>query len=150
MSASAPMTVMCAHCRTKNRLQPGRVGAHCGKCGESLDSVSDGEVLEIDDRNFQHEVVESPLPVLVDCWAAWCGPCQMIAPAIEQIAHEGSGKLKVGKINTDTVPVLAKHLQVQSLPTLIAFKDGRELGRLMGARPPEQIKAWLRQVGAYR
>lgn len=148
MSASAPSIVSCPHCGTKNRVQPGKQGAMCGRCGQALEAPG-GAVLEIDERNFQREVIDSPLPVLVDCWAAWCGPCRMIAPVVEQLAQETAGRLKVGKINTETAMGLAQSLGVQSLPTLIAFKDGRELGRIMGARPAEQIKAWLRQVGAY-
>lgn len=148
MSASAPITVQCAHCKTKNRVQPGKPGAMCGRCGESLEGGG-GEVLVIDDRNFQSEVMGASLPVLLDCYADWCGPCHMIAPSIQAIARESAGRLKVGKLNTDAVPAVAQSLQVQSLPTLIAFKEGRELGRLMGARPAEQIVAWLKQVGAY-
>jgi thioredoxin 2 len=150
MPETATLTVQCASCKTKNRVVPGRAGAVCGRCRESLDNAIPvgGPPLDLHEGNFQAEVMGASMPVLVDCFAAWCGPCKMIAPAIDALSRDNPGRLKVGKINTDTAPTLSQQLQVQSLPTLIVFRDGKELGRLMGARPADQINAWLKQLGA--
>jgi thioredoxin 1 len=89
--------------------------------------------------NFENEVLKSDKPVLVDFWAPWCGPCKMIGPTIEKIAEEYSDKLKVGKCNVDENQDLVTDYGVQSIPTLILFKDGKEISKTMGAAPKERI-----------
>ena len=98
-----------------------------------------GKVVTVDQGAFQKEVREAELPVLLDVWAAWCGPCRMIAPVLEQIAAENEAKLKVAKLNSDENPALAQELGVMSLPTLILFKQGQEVTRLIGAMPKPMI-----------
>ena len=89
--------------------------------------------------NFKQEVLQATLPVLLDVWAAWCGPCRMIAPVLEQLAGEQVGKLKVAKLNSDENMALAAELNIMSLPTLVVFKNGKEVTRLVGMMPKQAI-----------
>ena len=98
-------------------------------------------------QNFQQEVVQSDVPVLIDFWAAWCGPCRVISPVVAQIAQEYDGRLKVCKCDTDAEPVLASSFNVQSIPTLVVMKDGQTVARTMGAMPKERLVAFLKQAG---
>ena len=92
------------------------------------------------DSNFKNEVLESDLPVLVDFWANWCGPCKMIAPIVEELAGELKGKIKVGKLDVDTNPKTATYYGVMSIPTLIFFKDGKVMDQLVGALNKAELK----------
>ena len=94
-------------------------------------------------ENFEQEVLQSPVPVLVDFWATWCGPCRMIAPAVEQIANERVGTLKVGKVNVDDEGALAMQFGIQSIPTLLLFRDGKIAGSVIGYRTKDQLDAFL-------
>lgn len=95
--------------------------------------------IELNDGNFQKEVLESDVPVLVDFWAPWCGPCRMIAPVVEEIAREYQGRLKVGKLNTDESQQIAATYGVMSIPTLMIFKAGEVVERIIGAQPKEAL-----------
>ena len=95
--------------------------------------------ITITNENFENEVMRSELPVLLDFWAAWCGPCRMVAPAIAEIAEEYAGKVKVGKVNVDEQPELAGTFRVTGIPTIVLIKDGKIVNSLVGARPKEQI-----------
>jgi thioredoxin 1 len=99
--------------------------------------------IRITKDNFETEVLDSKLPVLVDFWATWCGPCMMLAPTIEEIAEEYAATVKVGKVNVDEEPELASKFGVFSIPTLVVLKDGKEKARSVGAKPKEQLIALL-------
>lgn|SRR3989338_3277269 len=97
-------------------------------------------LIHLTDANFKKEVLESDLPVLVDFWAAWCGPCKMIAPAIEELAKEYSGKCKIGKLNVDENPKATTHYGIMSIPTLIFLKEGQVIEQISGALSKSELK----------
>ena len=97
--------------------------------------------IKITSANFEAEVLKSELPVLVDFWAAWCGPCRMLAPAVAQIAAECEGKVKVGKVNVDEEPELAQRFGIMSIPTVLVFKDGKKVNQSIGLVPKEKLLA---------
>lgn len=98
-----------------------------------------GGVLELSQDNFEQEVLKSSTPVLVDLWAAWCGPCRMIAPLVEELAGTYQGKVTFGKLNVDDHPQLAAQYRVMNIPTLLLFKGGREIDRLVGVQPKQEL-----------
>jgi len=103
----------------------------------------------VTDATFDAQVLRSPLPVLVDFWAPWCGPCRMVSPAVEEIGRQHAGKMKVVKVNTDENPAHASGLGIQGIPTLILFRNGREVDRIVGAAPKPQLQKWVeRFIGA--
>ena len=100
--------------------------------------------IKITNANFEEEVLKSELPVLVDFWAAWCGPCRMLAPAVAQIAAECEGKVKVGKVNVDEEPELAQRFGIMSIPTVLVFKNGKKTEQSIGLVPKEKLLALLK------
>ncbi|HEY2771810.1 MAG TPA: thioredoxin [Solirubrobacteraceae bacterium] len=102
-----------------------------------------GNVAEVTDTNFQAEVIESEIPVLVDFWAPWCGPCRMVAPVVEEIAQERAGELKVVKMNTDENQQTALSFNIMSIPTLILFRNGQPAKTVIGAYPKRKLEAEL-------
>jgi len=103
-------------------------------------------MLDITQENFEAEVLKSDRPVLVDFWAPWCMPCKIIAPAVERIAEEMGSKLKVSKSNVDEAPDIATEFSVLNIPTLVLFKDGKEVSRMIGVNSKEAIEAKIRSV----
>ena len=98
-----------------------------------------GAVVEFSESNFEQEVVRSSLPVVVDLWAAWCGPCRMIAPVVEELATTYQGKIKIGKLNVDDHPQVAAQYRIMNIPTLLLFKGGKEADRIVGVVPKEEL-----------
>ena len=98
----------------------------------------------ITNKNFEEEVLKSDIPVLVDFWATWCGPCRMLAPIIEEIANEYEGKIKVGKVDVDQQAEIAMKYSIMSIPTLIYFKDGQPVAQSLGYKPKAQIEAMIK------
>jgi thioredoxin 2 len=116
----------------------------CGRCKTALSAASD--VLEVSEARFDEQVLGSPLPVLLDVWAAWCAPCRGMAPVIEELASSLSARLRVAKLDVDQNPAAAARLRIQGVPTLILFKGGREITRMIGARGKGDILAALADV----
>ncbi len=106
-----------------------------------------GNVLEFTDASFKSEVIDASVPVMVDFWAPWCGPCRMLAPTIEKLAASYQGKVKVGKLDTDQNPDTPSSLRISSIPTVIFFKDGKEVDRLVGNNPESRYKDALGKLG---
>ena len=141
--------IRCGNCGMKNRLPRNRLQdkPRCGKCQTplSIGGFYDRPV-PVTDNTFGDEVVSHPGGVLVDCWAPWCGPCRMISPLVEQLASEYAGRLKVGKLDVDENPLIASQYTIQSIPTLLLFKDGRLVDRLVGALPRQEIERRLTSI----
>lgn len=102
--------------------------------------------LELNEKNFDEEVLQSDIPVMVDFWAAWCGPCRMLAPVVEQLAEDFEGRVKVAKLNVDEAQSVAAKYRVASIPTIIFFKNGEIVNQLVGARPLEELQASLEEL----
>ena len=132
--------IRCTQCGAVNRVPAQPVKGKrviCGRCKEALGAESaPGQVT---DANFAETVAASPLPVLLDLWAPWCGPCRMVAPILEQLAREWAGRIRIGKLNVDENPRTAARFGVQSIPTLLILRQGQEIERMVGALPKEAI-----------
>jgi thioredoxin 2 len=137
--------LVCPHCGGVNRLPAVRLGdgARCGRCGERLFA---GRPAEADDAAFSRQLERSDLPLLVDFWASWCGPCRMMAPAFEQAAAVLEPGVRLLKVNTETAQASAARFGIRSIPTLMLFRDGRELDRVAGAMDAQGIVAWTRRA----
>ncbi len=137
----------CPSCGKKNRILYSRLDqeARCGSCGTALPPVSEPVAMDRD-ADLSELLRESSLPVLVDFWAPWCGPCRMVAPEMATVAQRNAGKLLVVKTNTDADPAVGQKHRVQSIPTMALFQGGREVARTLGARPAAGIEAFVRQA----
>lgn len=141
------MIVRCSNCGANNRVRPDAAIEKqpvCGKCGTVLPAPSTEPAI-VTDANFAELVEASPLPVLLDLWAAWCGPCRMIAPTIEALARELAGKALIGKLDVDANQRTAARFGVQNIPTILILKGGREIDRLVGVQSREAILRRLSQ-----
>lgn len=146
MKEAATEIFKCAACGSNNRVavQAGKAPV-CGKCRAPL-VRSAAKPLTITDANFDSAVNNSRMPVLIDMWAAWCGPCRIVAPIIDALAKELSGKAVIGKMDVDANPHTSARYAVQSIPTLLIFKDGREIDRMVGVQSREAILSRLRPL----
>src|SRR5512142_535701 len=140
--ASTKATVPCPFCGTMNRVDLSRIaaGPKCGSCGKPL--LLDRPV-KVGDNDLEKVVAGSDVPVLVDFYADWCAPCKMMAPVLEALARERAGRLLVGKLDTDRNPTMAVRFAIRGIPTLIAFRDGREVARQTGALPRQRLDAFV-------
>lgn len=148
---------VCRHCGAKNRIDESRLAnseAKCGRCGEKLESGSaseqDSKPINITDQTFEREVLQTTgRPILVDCWAPWCPPCRMIAPLLDQLAAESNGSYRIAKLNVDENPQVSSRFQISSIPTMLIFKDGKLIDRLIGAHPKQTIAERLRVASRF-
>lgn len=134
----------CPSCGAKNRVPPERLhqSPACGQCKGPLGSL-DHPVAFSHERGFDEFVAGATLPVLVDFWAPWCGPCRIVGPELEKLAKKHAGKLVVAKLNTEDVPAVAQRFQISSIPTMVLFRNGAEAQRLSGAMAAKDIEAAL-------
>jgi thioredoxin 2 len=136
--------VACGNCGTKNRLHYERLGdaVRCGQCKQGIPSIA--SPIEMTSANdFDRLVAKASLPIVVDYWAPWCGPCRMVAPELEKVAAHLAGRVLVVKVNTDALPDLGERFRIRSIPTMAVFAGGREASRTTGARPAPEIEAFI-------
>jgi thioredoxin 2 len=141
--------ITCPRCGTKNRLPKFRLKDRpiCGKCRAPLSPQTPlDRPVEVTDHSFQQEVLGFSGPVVLDCWAPWCGPCRTVGPVIDQLAGEYAGRVKFGKLNTDENQATARQFSIQSIPTLLFFKGGKLVNRQVGALPKGEIERHLQSI----
>lgn len=138
--------IICKNCHAKNRVPADRIKDRpiCGKCRAALMDPQDGVVRDITDQTFEREVMSNALPVLVDCWAPWCGPCKMVSPVLNELARQYSGRVKIVKLNVDENPETASRYGIRSIPTMLLFNKGSKIGQLIGVQPKAEIERHIR------
>jgi thioredoxin 1 len=144
---SAGMLAVVVHLAGCGNADSGRTGEPHRPSRQAA-GESRGRIVALSKDNFEREVVSSPMPVLVEFWAEWCGPCKMLAPTMVELSVEYEGKVKVGKVNVDEQPAVAKRYDIRAIPTLFLFKDGKVVDRVVGLRGKKDLKATLDKVVA--
>jgi thioredoxin 2 len=138
-ATSRTATVACPHCGRRNRVPAAGDGVPtCGNCHRHLPWVADAG-----DDDFAQVAEQASVPVLVDMWATWCGPCRMVSPALERLATSRAGELKLVKVDVDAAPRLSQRFEIQAVPTLMVFRDGELIARQAGAAPEPALRSWL-------
>ena len=140
MDPGTSAVVTCQRCGRKNRVPPAASGLpRCGNCRSSLPWIVDA-----DDATYDAVVAESSIPVLVDLWAPWCGPCRTVSPTLERLASEFAGRLKLVKVNVDSAPSTSSRFALQGIPTLVLVNRGRVVARQVGAAGEPTLREWIR------
>ncbi|MBU1340106.1 MAG: thioredoxin TrxC [Proteobacteria bacterium] len=142
------LILVCSKCGTKNRVPVSRIdeAPKCGKCGDSLPVDVLSRPINVMDSTFDKEVLASSLPVLVDCWAPWCGPCRAVGPILDALAVKYRARLKIVKLNVDENPGIGSRYSISSVPTMFLVKNGRIIDTLTGALPKEQLESQIARI----
>lgn len=145
MPETRTATVACPFCESLNRVDLSRINQHpkCGNCGRPI--LLDRPIA-VSDATFERVTSDTTVPVVVDFYADWCGPCKIMAPLLDDVAHRKAGELLVVKLDTDRNPATGQRFNIRGIPTLIAFRDGKEVGRRVGAIPPAELEAFLKTI----
>jgi thioredoxin 2 len=139
------MLIVCAHCHSTNRIPEGRKASE-GQCGKCKQTIWQGKPVDLAENQFAKYTLKNDMPVVVDFWASWCGPCKAMAPAYEQVALQMKDQALFAKVNTEHAQQLGTQLNIRSIPTLAVFRHGKEVDRIAGALPANQLQQWIQQA----
>jgi thioredoxin 2 len=139
------MLIVCSHCHATNRIPEGRKASE-GQCGKCKQTIWQGKPVDLNESQFAKYTNKNDMPVVVDFWASWCGPCKAMAPAYAQVADKMKNQALFAKVNTENAQQLGAQLNIRSIPTLAVFRNGKEVDRIAGALPANQLQQWIQQT----
>lgn len=139
------MLIVCSHCHATNRIPEGRKASE-GQCGKCKETIWDGIPVDLTENQFSKYISKNDLPIVIDFWASWCGPCKAMAPAYAQVSEQMKDQALFAKVNTVNAEQLSAQFNIRSIPTLIVFRNGKEIDRLAGALPANQLQQWVQQT----